>query len=549
MMARGTFLDELQNYPKDEISDETIELLYPYMHDEDMTYENAKKASGNVAGLSIWAHAMVSYTQISKVVKPKMAAVKAAEAKLRVAAAKLDRAQGELDACQAELDRMQADFDGAMATKQAIQADADATAKRMDAANKLIGGLGGEYTRWKADSEAFEDEIRRLAGDVAVACAFVSYAGPFNAEFRELLLRQRFEPDCTDRGIALTAGFEVTDFMVDAGTLGDWAQEGLPGDPLSAQNGIMVTRSTKYPLLIDPQGQGLSWVKRREEAHGLRVTQLGERRFRAQLEDAMSFGQPLLLENVEEVLDPVLDPVLDKAVQRSGRGLKLVLADKECEFTESFRMVITTKLSNPHFSPELSAQVSVINFTVTMGGLEQQLLGRVVQRERAELEEQRQRLVAEVNANRKELKALEDDLLHRLATSTGNLLDDTALIEVLQVTRTTRAEVQAGCPLTTLPPPTPSGDQDHQRRGQGQACQRPGDRQADQRGTRRIPAGGDARLAALLSDHRHGGGQQHVPGRVSPLQPLTSSHNVPGCRSCNSSSRSLLAPPHTLAPS
>ena len=144
-----------------------------------------------------------------------------------------------------------------MAKKQAIQADADATAKRMDSANKLIGALGGEYTRWKADSEAFADEIRRMAGDVALACAFVCYAGPFNADFRTLLLRERFYKDCVEKKIPVTADMSITDFMVDEGTIGDWAREGLPRDELSVQNGIMVTRSSKWPLLIDPQGQGL----------------------------------------------------------------------------------------------------------------------------------------------------------------------------------------------------------------------------------------------------------------------------------------------------
>ena len=71
----------------------------------------------------------------------------------------------------------------------------------------------------------------------------------------------------------------------------------------------------------------------------------------------------------------------------------------------------------------------MINFTVTMGGLEQQLLGRVLQKERAELEEQKTKLVEEVNSNKKTLKALEDDLLYRLANSSGNLLDDVELIE------------------------------------------------------------------------------------------------------------------------
>jgi|TARA_B110001469_G_C9343625_1_gene181852 dynein heavy chain len=63
-------------------------------------------------------------------------------------------------------------------------------------------------------------------------------------------------------------------------------------------------------------------------------------------------------------------------------------------------------------------------------------------KERAELEEQKTQLVEDVNANKKTLKALEDDLLYRLANSTGNLLDDVELIQVLQNTKTTGIEVQ-----------------------------------------------------------------------------------------------------------
>jgi len=442
VMSRASFLEDLFKFDKDAINDETVELLYPFTSAEDFTYADAKKASGNVAGLCTWVNSMVLYVYIAKEVKPKMAALKAALSKLDTANKKLAAAQGELDECNADLARMQASFDDAMAKKQAIEADALATQRRMDSANKLIGALGGEYTRWKADSEAFADEIRRMAGDVAMACAFVCYAGPFNADFRTLLLRERFYKDCIAKKIPCTENLSVTDFMVDESTISDWSREGLPRDELSVQNGIMVTRSSKWPLLIDPQGQGLSWIKKRDEVNQLRVTELIDKRFRNALEDSMAFGQPLLIQNVEEVIDPILDPVLDKLIQRSGRGYKVVLADKECEYSETFRMYMTCRMGNPHFQPETCAQVAVINFTVTMAGLEQQLLGRVVLKERAELEEQRLRLVEEVSSNQKLLKGLEDDLLYRLATSTGNLLDDTSLIEVLGNTKTTAGEVK-----------------------------------------------------------------------------------------------------------
>jgi len=441
MMGKSTFLDDIFNFNRDAINDETIDILHPYISAPDFTYEDAKKASGNVAGLCTWIKAMDMYTTIAKVVKPKMEQLRAAESKLKVANAKLAKAQGELDAVQKELQDMQEQFDQAMATKQRIQEDADATQKRMDSANKLINGLSGERDRWVKLSEEFADEIRRLTGDVALSCAFIEYVGPFNAEFRETLL-SRFYDDCQRRAIPVTQDLKVTTFMVDESTVGDWALEGLPSDELSVQNGIMVTRSSKWPLLIDPQGQGLQWLKNREQVNGLKVTQLIEKKFRNHLEDSMIMGTPLIIENVEEELDPIIDPVLDKQVQKKGKALVIVLADKEVEYDTKFKLFLTSKLANPHFSPELCAQLTVINFTVTIGGLEQQLLARTLLHERAELEEQRQKLVEDVNANQKILKQLEDDLLFRLANSTGNLLDDTELIEVLNNTKVTSAEVK-----------------------------------------------------------------------------------------------------------
>ena len=65
-MSRSTFLEDLQNFQKDNINDETIELLFPYTSAEDMTFNDAKKASGNVAGLCIWVNSMVLYTKIAK---------------------------------------------------------------------------------------------------------------------------------------------------------------------------------------------------------------------------------------------------------------------------------------------------------------------------------------------------------------------------------------------------------------------------------------------------------------------------------------------------
>ena len=117
--------------------------------------------------------------------------------------------------------------------------------------------------RWTEQSKQFDLQIQRLTGDCALASSFVSYLGPFNKEFRDLLLQRDFYGDLTSRGVPVTENLDVTRFLVDDNEIGEWNLQGLPTDELSIQNGIMVTRATRYPVMLDPQGQGLSWIKSR----------------------------------------------------------------------------------------------------------------------------------------------------------------------------------------------------------------------------------------------------------------------------------------------
>lgn len=121
----------------------------------------------------------------------------------------------------------------------------------------------------------------------------------------------------------------------------------------------------------------------------------------------------------------------------------LVLGDKEIDVDANFRMYLTTKLANPNFDPAAYAKSAVINYTVTISGLEDQLLSVVVRCERPDLEEQRESLITETSTNKRLLQTLEDSLLRELATSTGNMLDNAELIKTLDNTKVKAAEVTA----------------------------------------------------------------------------------------------------------
>ena len=440
-------LFEFSEKQKDNINDETCELLQPYLSLANFNPAVAKKASGAAEGLCKWVGAMVMYHQAAKIVKPKMDYLKIQGAKLAAAMADLGEAEKELSAAQAVLETLNSSFREAMERKSALEARANATRAKMDQAEKLITGLAGEKLRWSEDSRTFAERRKRLVGDVGLAAVFVTYCGPFNAEYREKLLYEYFVPGLKKRGVPCNEKLDLVKFMVDEATVGEWALEGLPSDDLSIQNAIMVTKSSRYPLMIDPQGQAVRWIKSRENKRiktnpSQCITTLSNPRLKDQVEFTMGEGLCLLIENVENEVDPLLDPLLDKAIVKKGRNMVISVSDQAMDYNPKFSLYLTSRLPNPHFSPELSAQCAVIDFTVTLRGLEQQLLGRVLGMEQKALEDSLVALMEEVTLNTKSLQLLDAQLLDRLSNSSGNLLDDLELIQVLASTKQTAKEVE-----------------------------------------------------------------------------------------------------------
>jgi dynein heavy chain len=447
MLADTRFLQNIVQFSKvekDFINDETVELMEPYLLLEGFNPFTARNASRAAEGLCTWCKAMIEYNQASKIVKPKLEALRLAEARLQDAERDLYKAEMRLKSCQDVLSNLQLDFDKQLATKRAIEENAKNTRKRMEQATSLINGLSGERIRWNSDREEFANIKMQLIGDIALACAFIAYCGPFNQDFREYLIYHKLTSDLKERKIPFSGSIDLTDFLTDIGTIGDWNLAGLPTDPLSIQNGILVTRSTRFPLLIDPQGQALNWICNYEEAKmpTFGTTTFSNLRFREQLEFCMAEGKALIISGIEEEIDPLLTPVLEKQVVTKGKSKYLTVGGKQCDYNDDFILYLVTRLPNPHFTPEEQSRCTIVDFTVTQKGLEEQLLGRVIQKEQRSLEESLKNVLEEVNGNTKALLRLDQMLLERLSENTGNLLDDEELITVLADTKSKSTDVK-----------------------------------------------------------------------------------------------------------
>ena len=158
-------------------------------------------------------------------------------------------------------------------------------------------------------------------------------------------------------------------------------------------------------------------------------------RFREQLEFCMAEGKTLIVIGVENELDPMMTPILEKEIIVKAKSKYITVSGKACDYSEDFMLYLVTRLPNPTFTPEDQSKCTLVDFTVTQKGLEEQLLGRVIQKEQRSLEESLKNVLEDVTGNTKALLHLDQMLLERLSESGGNLLDDEELIGVLADTK------------------------------------------------------------------------------------------------------------------
>ena len=79
--------------------------------------------------------------------------------------------------------------------------------------------------------------------------------------------------------------------------MASWNSEGLPSDRVSTENGTIVCNSSRFPLMIDPQLQGIAWIKERESKRDLQVTRLSNKNMITVFERSLESGNSVLVEN------------------------------------------------------------------------------------------------------------------------------------------------------------------------------------------------------------------------------------------------------------
>lgn len=423
VLGRSDFMELLTGFDKDNIPEKRLKVLRKnYIPLDEMQPDNVAKVSKAGLGLCLWARAMDVYADVAKEVGPKKARLEEMNSALALTKAALKEKQDKLKQVMDRVALLQKTCDETVAEKNRLQQESDTTAKRLVRAEKLTSGLNSEGERWKANIITLAEEKTNLIGDCFLSCACISYYGGFNGSFRDQLIELWLER-AKELNIPASKKFSLANTLGDPVQIREWQLQGLPTDPVSVNNGILVAKCKRWPLMIDPQMQANQWLRKMEAKNGLMVSTMRDPNLLRVLENCIRLGKPLLIEDLGEMIEPALEPVLQKAIFKNGTRVLIRLGDTDVDYDVNFKLYMTSKMPNPHYLPEVCIKVTIINFTVTMDGLESQLLGSVVKLERPDIEEKKVALMLQMAEDKRQLQMLEAKILQMLSESEGIIIN------------------------------------------------------------------------------------------------------------------------------
>ena len=439
-----TLLEDLLGYKKEGITEELIEKITPKIQNEKFRPEVIRGVSIACEAMCKWVHAMFNFYHVNRQVEPLRIQVAQLNAELAVSMAKLKEAQTRLKEVRDKIEELEKDYETCIQRQEFLKEKINECEVKLERAEKLIGGLGGEQVRWTREAETLSERITRLPGDCALSAGMVAYAGAFTGVYR-IALEVRWRKALEDHKVNLTKGVTMRATLGDPVQMQQWKVAGLPSDAVSIENGIIIEKARRWSLMIDPQSQANSFIKRlgKEHEEGIEFCKASDGNIIRNLGTAIMNGKWFLIENVGEELDPALEPVLLQQIVKEGAGYTIRIGDKNVEYNRSFRFFMTTTLPNPHYSPETCVKVTLLNFAITPEGLEEQMLGTVVAKENPKLEETKSLLIAQNAKAQRNLKEIEDTILEQISSSEENILENQELINTLAASKQTSTNIMA----------------------------------------------------------------------------------------------------------
>ena len=429
-IRKEDFISSIVNFNTSQITHKIAEEVSTIMSTRDFTYEAAYRSSRACGPLYMWVKSQLAYASIIQRVKP-------LNDEMAFLTKKSEELRAQHEECVAAVNRLNEEIEGysseyGLLTQkcQRISEDIQVVTQKSVRSWNLLESLESEQSRWKESLEEFSKQLASMIGDCIFGASFVTYGGFFDQHHRILLVSE-WKHLLAELEIPFNNHFDVISYLSTSKDRLIWQSNGLPSDELCTQNAIILNRFNRYPLLVDPSGQGLHYLTTMYSSNRVIKTSFLDKSFMKQLESALRFGSILLVQDVENA-DPVLNPLLNKEFHKEGGRTLIRIGDQEVDFSPAFKLFLSTRDSVHQFSPDLCSRVTFVNFTMTPSSLQDQCLSIILEKEAPALYQKRNDLLQLQGEFQARLRDLEEQLLVSLNSLQGNILDDDSVMNNLE---------------------------------------------------------------------------------------------------------------------
>jgi dynein heavy chain 1 len=430
-IVRDDFVQLITEFNSEAISDKTRkEMESLYLSNPDYSYEAANRASKACGPLVKWAIAQVNYAGMLLKIEPLRNELKSIQKETTVLQAQADEVQALVSELEKSIAAYKDEYAILISEAQAIKTDLAQVTDKVDRSRALLSKLDVEKDRWAKGSEDFTTQMRTLATDVLICTAYQTYCGYFDQKYRAGLLNN-WMSNLSQARLEFKSDISIAEFLSNPEERQRWKTNNLPADDLCTENAIMLKRCIRFPLVIDPSGQATEFLLKEFSDRKITKTSFLDSAFRKNLESALRFGNPLLVQDAESY-DPILNPVLNREVRRTGGRVLITIGDQDIDLSPAFRVLLTTRNPSVEFSPDLCSRVTIVNFTVTPSSLQTQCLNKVLRCERPDVDTKRSDLLKLQGEFRLRLHQLESELLNTLNEAKGSILEDDRVITQLE---------------------------------------------------------------------------------------------------------------------
>jgi len=390
---------------------------------------------------------MIDFCEKSiNIVDPKKKEAADARGRKIVADETLRKAEEKLSQSERKVNELEKEYNSQMKYKNDLAFEISENQTKLDRAKKIVELLSGEKLRWADNVENLKKSAENLVGDCLIAAAMIAYSGAFTSDYRYMLTEQwRLKLDVEK--IKRSPNVSLREVLEDKLQTRKWNIYNLPNDNLSIENGIIMFRTRRWPLMIDPQNQASIFLKKygySTRDTSFQTIKASDPKMIDYVISGVKFGYWILLDNVGLNLDTSLEPILLQQKVKVRNFWEIRMGDKVIPYNDDFKLFMITKISNPHYTPETFAKITIINFAITKIGLEDQMLAELIKIEMPELEETKNKILEDNFKSQEILKEIEDKMLDTLSKNRNNIeecLKSSDLIEILTDAKSKSMEI------------------------------------------------------------------------------------------------------------